>query len=211
MRWLSSRVVWGVLLIAGGILFLLQNLGLMEVGNLFWTLLFAFAGVSFLSVFFSDRAQWWALIPGFVLLALAAVIGISVIAPGLSENLGGGLFLGGIGLAFFAVYLANRGNWWAVIPGGVLLTLATVATIGEATFDTGGIFFLGLGLTFALVAILPTPEGSMKWAFIPAGILLVMGLLIMAAAGEYINLVWPAALILLGLFLIYRTLVWRRE
>lgn len=71
-------------------------------------------------------------------------------------------------------------------------------------FETGGIFFLGLGLTFLLVAIIPTPEGQMRWALIPAVILLVMGLLLTAALTQLINFIWPLALILLGLFLVLR-------
>jgi hypothetical protein len=97
-------------------------------------------------------------------------------------------------------------NWWAVIPGGVLLTLAIVAGLSENLegIETGGVFFLGLGLTFALLALLPTGDGKLTWALIPAVVLFLMGLLITAAAAEFINYVWPAALILGGLYLLYR-------
>jgi hypothetical protein len=67
-------------------------------------------------------------------------------------------------------------------------------------------FFLGLGITFALVAILPGTEGQMRWAWIPAAILGLMGLLILIAAEELINYIWPSALIFAGLLLIGRSL-----
>jgi len=75
----------------------------------------------------------------------------------------------------------------------------------EQRVETGGIFFIGLGLTFALVGLLPAPRGRMRWAFIPALVLLVMGLLIFAAAEQFINYLWPVALILVGLYLVFRT------
>jgi hypothetical protein len=211
MKLLSSRITWGVLLILGGILFLLQNLELITFGSLIWGLLFAFGGFVFLSVYASNRENWWSLIPAFVLLSIAGLIILGFFFEDLASRIGGSLFLGGIGLAFVLVYLVDRRNWWAIIPAGVLFTLAVVAGLDTVMGDTGGIFFLGLGLTFALVGILPTPEGRMRWAFIPAGILSLMGVLIIAAAGEMINIVLPAFLILLGIFLVFRTLIPRRE
>jgi hypothetical protein len=211
MKLLSSRITWGVLLILGGLLFLLQNLELIVIGNLIWGLLFALGGFIFLSVYLSQREHWWSLIPGFVLLSLAGVVILGYLFPNLEARFGGSLFLAGIGLAFWLIYLTNRSHWWAIIPGGVLFTLVVVSGLDTVMADTGGLFFLGLGLTFALVAILPTPEGRMRWAFIPAGILSLMGVLLVAAAGEMINIVLPAFLILLGIFLVFRTLVPRRE
>jgi uncharacterized membrane protein len=71
--------------------------------------------------------------------------------------------------------------------------------------ETGGIFFFGLGLTFALLALLPTPEGRLTWSIIPAIVFLIVGTFITAAATELINYVWPVLLILGGLYLLYRT------
>jgi len=65
---------------------------------------------------------------------------------------------------------------------------------------SGSLFFLGLGLTFLLVAVLPNPFGKMQWAFIPAAVLVVMGALLgsQATAG-LIGYIWPAVLIIIGL------------
>jgi hypothetical protein len=206
MRWLTSRTVWGLLLIIGGVIFLLENLGILAIGDFFWAGMFAIAGLGFLSVFLANRENWWGLIPGIILLAIGTIIFLSSVAPQASERIGGAIVLGGIGLAFLIVYLVNRANWWALIPGGVMFTLAAVTVLEQSMtgFETGGIFFLGLGLTFLLVAIIPTPEGQMRWALIPAVILLVMGLLLTAALTQLINFIWPLALILLGLFLVLR-------
>jgi hypothetical protein len=60
--------------------------------------------------------------------------------------------LGGIGLAFWPI--SRRQERWALIPAGVLTTLAVVTFLPDlvGTDSTPGIFFLGLALTFALVA-----------------------------------------------------------
>ena len=213
MGLLRSRMLWGVLLILAGIVFLLDSLDILSLGGYFVTGLFVLGGLVFLSVFLGNREHWWALIPGVILLSLGAVIFIDQTDPNRFENLSGVIFLGGIGLAFLLVYLTHRENWWALIPAGVMFTVALTAGIGENLEGSGmpGILFLGMGVTFVMVAILPNPSGRMTWAFIPAGILLVMGLLFMAAQASLVNYVWPIALILVGLFLVGRTFLWKRS
>ena len=97
MKWLQSRVVWGSVLILGGILFLLQNFNVLHVGDLFWVIVFALIGVYFLSIYFANHANWWALIPGIVLIDLAAVVAFNLILPETKSGWTGSLFLGGIG------------------------------------------------------------------------------------------------------------------
>jgi hypothetical protein len=212
MEIIRSRLLWGALLILAGVVFLLDSLQVVSLGEYFITALFALGGLFFLSVYTGNRQQWWALIPGVVLLSLAALIFINQAFPNRFENLGGVIFLGGIGLAFLLVYLTQRENWWAVIPAGVLFTVAIISGIGDTVQGdfVPGVLFLGLAVTFAVVALLPNAQGRMSWAFIPAGILAVMGLLFLAAQVSLINFVWPVALILLGLFLIGRTYLWKR-
>jgi hypothetical protein len=117
-----------------------------------------------------------------------------------------------IGLAFWIVYFTNREYWWAVIPGGTLVTLGLVAgaTSIWGGVELGGLFFVGLGLTFLLVAVLPTPQGQMKWAYIPAVVLLAMGALIWLAATSLLQYLWPLALIAAGGYLLWRAYGKRR-
>lgn len=156
--------------------------------------------LSFWYVYFTSRAErWWALIPAGVLTALALV----VIASQRFEEYSGAVFLGGIGLAFFMVYLTNRSDrWWALIPAGVLSTLAgvTIAAQKFGEFQTSGFFFLGLALTFLLVAVL----ARMNWAYWPAAGLAVMGLLGIAALLDFANYLWAFLLIASGGFLLFR-------
>jgi hypothetical protein len=213
MRRYDSRLLWGLLLIVGGGLFLLQNLGLLPFGEYIWAAVFALAGAVFLGVFVRDRQQWWAVIPGLTLLGVGLTAALAIFAP---EQMGawvGSIFLGMIALAFWIVYFTNRANWWAIIPGGTLLTLALISAASTiwGGLELGGLLFVGMGLTFALVAVLPQQTENTKWAYIPASVLLVMGLLIMAAATSLIKFVAPLALVAVGAFLLWRTFMGRRS
>jgi hypothetical protein len=207
MRRLELRILWGLLLIVGGILFLLDSLGIAAVGAVVWLVLIGIASLAFLFIFATaPRTNWWAAIPGFVLLGLTGTMALDQMTGEGAGDWSGALFLGGIALAFWVIYFVNPDHWWAVIPGGVLLTLSLVAGLSSVLegVEIGGVFFLGLGLTFALLALLPTPEGRLTWAIIPAIVLLVMGALITAAAAQLIDYVWPVALVVGGLYLLYR-------
>jgi hypothetical protein len=211
-RWLESRVLWGSFLILAGLLFLLQNVFNLPLGWLFWAALLTLGGLVFISVYLNNRRHWWALIPGFTLLGVAVTVFISNFFPQLDDISGGLFVLGGIGLAFATVYLADRRNWWAIIPAGVMFTLAVISVLDQLLigFDTGSLLFLGLALTFVGVALLPNPQGQMKWAWYPAVVLAVIGLIIAASSQNLLRFLGPLILILGGLAVIYRTLIARR-
>jgi len=208
IKFFSSRIFWGLILIIGGLLLLLDTLGIFDGGDLFWTIVTVVVALLFLSVFATNQDHWWALIPGTIFLAISAMIGLNAFLPGFSEkNLNFIILLGGVALSFLLVYLVEKSNWWAIIPMGVIATIAVVASMDKNTttlVSSGGVFFLGLGATFILVAVLPTPNGPMRWAWIPGIILGLIGLILLMAVEEYINYIWPIGLILGGLFLVVR-------
>ncbi|MBL7198771.1 MAG: hypothetical protein ISS56_01340 [Anaerolineae bacterium] len=199
------RIPGGILLIVGGILLLFQSFGMFRfLVGLLWSLLLGVAGVAFLITFLSNREQWWALIPGFALIGLAATALADQVIPMGDGGWGGALFLGALSVAFWLVYLTDHERWWAVIPGGVLMTIAAVAGLSSfsAGIESGGVLFLGLGLTFGTLAFVPTPQGQLRWALIPATVLSVMGLLL--AFAPILRHLWPIVLILIGLYVILR-------
>ena len=207
MKRFDLRILWGGLLICAGGLFLLQELNLIpSAWDLVWGILFGVAGCAFLFAFFTNRTQWWPLIPGLGLISLGVLLILDEFLPGADWL--GAIFLGGIGLSFWLIYAINRENWWAVIPGGVLFTLAIVAGVDPfVKGDTGGgIFMLGLGLTFGLLGLLPTSQGRMKWPFIPAVILLLIGVFIISPLLPFLNYIWPLILIVLGIYFILKNL-----
>ena len=74
-----------------------------------------------------------------------------------------------------------------------MVSLAVVSVLDELypSKDTGGIFLIGLGLTFALLAILPRLH--MTWAYIPAIVLVVIGFIPLAGQFQLVNYIWPVA------------------
>lgn len=206
MKRFDFRTLFGAGLVLLGGLMLLEKVGILRgASSLFWGAALLAAAAYFFYVFAQDsRGRWWAIIPAMALLGM----GGSAILPQVFKGLGGGMFLGTLGVAFFLVYFTDRSRWWGVIPGGVLLTLAVITVVDEAesfrAFGSGSLFFLGLGLTFLLVALLPNPAGKMHWAYIPAIVLLLMGAFLgSSATAGLANYIWPVALILAGLLVIF--------
>ena len=113
-------------------------------------------------------------------------------------------FLGAIGLAFWWVYFSDTNRWWAIILGGVLLTLGVLSVMNDVSdAKNGGMLFLGLGLTFILVAILPGGR-SRSWALIPGAILLVLGAFLSTPFAGFTAYLWPIILIALGGYFVVR-------
>ncbi|MBK9925734.1 MAG: hypothetical protein IPP66_10615 [Anaerolineales bacterium] len=201
IRKYDPRLIFGGLLLFGGILSLLDAMGIIRnAGGIFWGLIWGAVGVFFVYLLFVDgQRNWWAAFPGFTLIGMA----VASILPKPLDALSGLVFFAGISFAFLWVYFTDRTRWWAIIPGGVLLTLGVVSVLDEISgVDSGGIFFIGLGLTFLLVALLPGGD-SRSWAYIPAVILLLFGALLVPALGIS-SYVGPALLIIIGGFLILR-------
>jgi hypothetical protein len=198
MRKVDYRVLIGAALILLGGLMIMERLGVFRAAvEVFWGLLFLAGGAYFLYRFaLNPRIEWWAAIPGFAL----AGLGAESLVPPVLGDWHGLFFLGALGLGFFAVYLAGRQRWWAIIPGGVLITLALIAVMTDkfGVEDTGAFLFVGLGITFLLVALL----ASRRWAYVPGVILLAFGAVLGAANPGALNFLWPAALIAAGVVLI---------
>lgn len=209
MNQTRSPLVWGLVLITLGALFLLQSIGIIgSVMAPLWVLIFALGGGVFLYFYWTDRAgRWWAVIPGLALIGIASVIALGELWPS-SGALGGALFLASLSLAFWLVYLTRREQWWAIIPGGALATLALVAGLDTINLgiDTGGIFLLGLGVTFLALAFIETAQGRMKWALIPAAVLIVLGLVVTFESARMLPVMGPLMLIVGGGYLVLRAL-----
>ncbi len=206
MKPINWRAIAGIGLLLFGGLFLLQTLEILPEGGWLWSLPFALGGVAFLAVLSRGRQNWWAAIPGVILVSLGAVIAVAELAPEFGDRFGGSIFLFGIALAFLIVYLMDRRFWWAIIPMGVMATLTAVTILEEASaFEGGTVFFLGLAATFALVALLPNGGEPMRWPWIPALVLLVLGALISIGADNMMVFIFPVVLILVGVYLLFGT------
>jgi hypothetical protein len=196
MKRFDFRILVGAALVLGGILMLLDTMGVLTgATDYFWAGTLAIGAGIFLFWFFTDRSKWWAAIPGFTLAGLSC----STLLKGDWADLA---VLGGIGLGFWAVYFSGRQRWWAIIPGGVLLTLGITSALSALTatraIETGGVFFVGLGLTFLLVALLE----KMKWAYIPAAVLLLLGFFLTPPLSGGMEYVWIGILLVAGALMV---------
>ncbi len=196
-----STLIWGGLLIVFGFLLLADNLDwLGDWDAPVWSLILGAIGLTFLATFASDRRQWWALVPGLVILGVAVAVFLA------EQDLIAGHFvatiiLAGVSLPFLLIFMADRQHWWALIPGMTMLGIAVAVFLegigvigGEAV---GGLVVGGISLGFLSIYLI---DRRQWWVLIPGGILgTVAFFLLLAAAGE---LMWPLALILLGLLLL---------
>ncbi len=208
MKIFGSRVTWGLLLIAGGVLLLLQNLKLLPESSLLWLAAFGLAGLYFMGVFFSGADHWWAAFPAFALLGIAAIIALTEFT-GVPDEWAGAVFLGSLGVGFLVIYLRSRAHWWPIIPGGALLTMAGLVLITSRVEEPtatqlGAALFGGLALTFLLVYAAPSNSGRARWAIWPAAGLVIPALFTGAAAFRMLSGMWPAALIATGIFVLLR-------
>ena len=150
---------------------------------------------------------------GIILIAIGAIALLGQLD--LFANVGG-LIVPALGLIFLASGLLTR-TFGLVIPGGILggiglgiaLTEGPLAGLGEPA--QGGVFTLAFAAGWLLIALLSrfTTSAFQWWPLIPAGILaLVGGLLVAGEAGlqilKAIGYAWPVALIVVGAWIILR-------
>ena len=201
MKKFNPRLWLGLFFVLWGVSALFDSMGIVSNGvNIFWGVVFTAFGLYFLNVLLTNRAAWWAAFPAFAFLGIA----VSSLLPDFLDAIGDLIFFAGISLGFWWVYFTDKNRWWAIIPGGVLLTLGAISALDEVSgSDNGGFLFLGLGLTFILVAILPG-GGGRSWAFIPGIVLLILGSIFGTPAVGLLEYVLPAVLIILGGYFVLR-------
>jgi hypothetical protein len=185
------------LLIALGVWGLLASSGWFSgLGPLPAVLLFAGVGGLLLRRGMHGGGWGWTF-AAFPLFGLA----LASVAP---WGLDGFAFLGSIGLGFAYLYRSDRARWWAVIPAGVLWSLALTAlldTRGFAVGSSGAVLMFGLALTFYLLTRLP--ERAQAWGVYPAAALAVLGVVSLTTAAG-----WLLPLVLIGVGI---GLLWQRQ
>lgn len=194
MRRFETNAGWGWVLLVTGLLALLANFDvLFGLSGVLWGALFALGSAFFLGLALRAPGDWWALIPGGVLLGLT----LAVLSNGAAW--GGPAFLASIGAGFLAVAVRQREHWWAVIPGGAVLSVALAAAFpGQVG---GSLLFLGLAATFLALALWPparTHGAAHRWAWYPAAGALVLAVLSGGWFGGVWGTLWPLALVALG-------------
>jgi len=114
--------------------------------------------IPFLGVFLRDRSQWWALIPAYVLLAVALMTWLME-AGILSDLLVPGYVMFAIAIPFFVVYGCNTKQWWALIPAGILTLIGIAFFVAEAAVQYIGAVLLVIAGLWILVRVFTRKGG----------------------------------------------------
>lgn len=177
-----SSLFWGILLIGAGVLALGAQMGYIEnLTSTSW--IFVFAAISliaFVSYAMSGWTQWGWLFPAGIFGGLATVIALATNNVG-TAAVATPLFVGLI-IPFAAAYFTDRTrNWWALIPGGVMLFLALVTLLVDTAGGewVGAMFLLMIGLAFLAVYF---NDRTRQWALLVAYIFGVLSIAPMLAA-----------------------------
>lgn len=99
---------------------------------------FAGLALAFANIYMLAREErWWAILPGGFMFVLAVMVAASHWI-GAVELLAALLF-SGLGLVFLLLYLLDRKRrqWWALIPGSVLLVFGVLALTANSVEDAG--------------------------------------------------------------------------
>lgn len=205
---------WWALIPGGVMLFLALTTLLVDSAGGEWVgALFLFMiAISFLVVYLSNRTRLWALIVAYA----TAVLGIGPLMAigGRDAAYYGPIFLFAVALPFFVVYFRSVENWWAIIPAGVLTTLAVITTAAIAGLinngDRGGfvsagyanaLLMFGLAATFSVLWL----RHGKAWAKV---VTIVLGLVAVASVffASSSQIIWPVVIILVGVYLFYTAL-----
>ncbi|HLV11344.1 MAG TPA: hypothetical protein VKY42_02750 [Trueperaceae bacterium] len=187
---------FGPLLIGLGALFLVDRFAwAVGIRSVLWALLFAAGAAAFLVLYARDRRHWWALYPGFGLVALAAAV--------VAGNVGGGLLLGLAGAACIVLFLRESGGRWLLLVGGALVSLALMSLLEGAfpRLDNGWVLFAGLAATLFMLHR-RTPSGP-GWGLY-LSIALAALALISLFTGRLVETLIAVALIASGTAMVWR-------
>jgi hypothetical protein len=179
----KSGLFWGLLLIIGGGVALAQQFGyLNQLPDSAWMWVFALISlVGLVSYITSGFKEWGWLFPAGVFGGLAFIVGFAVLGydnPAMASPLFFGLLI-----PFAAAYLTDRSkNWWALIPGGIMLFLAMVTLLVDNVGGEwiGSLFLFLIALSFLIVYF---GNRTRTWALLVAYILGVLALAPAMASG----------------------------
>lgn len=209
----NFNTIFGILLILAGALLGLQQFGYLggNVGDALFTGLWALGAIYFGNMYLRDRSHWWFALVALILGSWAISSLLDLFVPNLGGLVGGALFLGAIGAGFLVAYARQRSNWWAIIPAGVLFTLAIISVVDDLPgaplpLDSGALLFFGIGLTFLAISVLNVEGQRLSWAMIPGLVLIAFGLFVGFGQAASWNYIWPSLIILVGAYFLFISL-----
>jgi hypothetical protein len=130
----------------------------------------------FLYVFFRNQANWWALIPAYVLLSIGLMIPL-VEFELLRDAFVATYVLGTIALPFIVIFVRDQQKWWALIPAYVLLSVGIMVGLIESKLLSDLIIpayiMFAIAIPFLFIYVRNPKEW---WSLIPGGIMGAIGM-----------------------------------
>ncbi|HEX7234417.1 MAG TPA: hypothetical protein VF243_04030 [Nitrosospira sp.] len=205
---------WGLLLIGAGVVALGQQLGYIQqfTDPQFWIWVFALISLAAVVEYgLSGWKQWGWLFPAGAFGGVALVITLAINGVE-SAAVASPIFIGML-IPFAAAYLTDRTrNWWALIPGGVMLFLAVTMLIVDSAGGewVGAMLLLMFALAFLMAGLAATfavlwLRHHKDWARIVTVILAILSVASVFFFGYY-EIFWPFAFICGGIYLLYLAL-----
>ncbi len=130
---------------------------------------------------------------------------LTITAAATTQVLSGPGFLSLAALGFWLVYRTpsdgHPSTGWALIPAGIVSTLAAVATVDALRphWDGGVVFLLGMTATFTAIYLLPRELGGGRWALWPALAWAILTVLVNDPTGAFTRWWLPLTMIGVGI------------
>jgi uncharacterized membrane protein HdeD (DUF308 family) len=141
------------------------------------------------------RSARTSIIAGIVLMTVGVLLLLDLLGIVESAAYLAPLIFAVVGVLFLSLFIRDRENWWAAIPGSVFLGLAAVITATQLTDGRAGAFlFLFMAAGFAAVYL---RERANWWALIPCGVMFTLAIVV--ALPQELQGTPVAAVLFLGL------------
>jgi hypothetical protein len=207
-----DSLIWGLILIAAGGLFIARNLGYdIELTPAFGMVVFgALSALCFIRYFTGDLKLWGRLMPACLLAAAAVMIGLSQ-ADVPDSLIALPLFIAFVITFVVALIVDTQKNFWAAIPATIfgLLALGLVLDNRADGELLGALMVFAISTPFFFIYF---TQEKQWWAIIPAGILSSIGVtaLICAVSPAFDHSNLKNALFLLGFAATFSVVYLRR-
>jgi hypothetical protein len=171
------KILWGILLIAVGGLFLVDRLGYMDLDlltRLDWSIVFAVTSAFFFVCYLlAGVRQWGWLFPALIFTALALIVGVLV--DNRSDAMIAMPILLSVGIPFYVGYLLDRKHWGLLIPAWIMTIVSAIVVLSESAYPDliGAIVLYAIALPFIVVFLVSRRH---KWALIIGFVLAFIGL-----------------------------------
>jgi hypothetical protein len=171
------KILWGIVLIAVGGLFLVDRLGYVDLDlltRLDWSIVFTVTSAFFFVCYLlAGVRQWGWLFPALLFAALALIVGVLV--DNHSDEMIAMTILLSLGIPFYVGYLLDRKQWGLLIPAWVMTVISVIPALSESPNSDliGAIVLYAIALPFIFVFLVSRQR---KWALIVGLVLAFIGL-----------------------------------